>query len=129
MVSSTAINGDQGANGDSIISRFPAEPQRGNSSVNSARIVESSRVVSVRRTLSKEGISEGVTNLILASWRSNTEQAYSSCWRRWCAENSHESMNSSIRGILDFLASQYEQGKEYRTINSYRSAISITHSY
>ena len=29
---------------------------------------------------------------------------------------------------MEFLASQFEQGKQYRTINSYRSAISTTHS-
>ena len=36
-------------------------------------------------------------------------------------------MSSPIRAILDFLAEQYHQGKQYRTINSYRSAISMTH--
>ena len=131
MVSGTAIDGNQRANSDSIISRSATEPQRRSSSSNNSRITESSRIVSVRKSLSNEGISEGATNLILASWRSNTEQSYSCSWRKWeswCAENGHEAINSPLRGILDFLASQYEQGKQYRTINSYRSAISMTHT-
>ena len=46
----------------------------------------------------------------------------------WCAENGHDAINSSLSGVLDFPALQYEQGKQYRTINSYRSAISMTHT-
>lgn len=33
-----------------------------------------------------------------------------------------------MSSILDFLASEYAEGKQYRTLNSYRSAISMTHS-
>ena len=69
-------------------------------------------------------------DLILASWREATEVAYSCNWRRWerwCSEHRHDQMSSPIRAILDFLAEQYHQGKQYKTINSYRSAISMTH--
>ena len=34
----------------------------------------------------------------------------------------------SISTILDFLACQFAEGKQYRTINSYLSAISMTHT-
>ena len=129
VVSSAAINGDQRAVGGTVISKPATQPQRRDASSNSSRITESSRMASVRKSLGNEGISEGATNLILASWRSSTEQSYSCSWRKWetwCAENGHEAINSPLRGILDFLASQYEQGKQYRTINSYRLAISDT---
>ena len=33
-----------------------------------------------------------------------------------------------LRCILQFLASQYEQGKQYHTTNLNRSAISVTHT-
>ena len=33
-----------------------------------------------------------------------------------------------MRAVLDFLTSEYAEGKQYRTLNSYRSAISMTHS-
>ena len=33
-----------------------------------------------------------------------------------------------LSSILDFLASEYAEGKQYRTLNSYHSAISMTHS-
>ena len=32
-----------------------------------------------------------------------------------------------MSAILDFLANQFDKGKKYRTLNSYRSAISMTH--
>ena len=46
------------------------------------RGVESSCVVSIRRSLATEGISEEPSKLIFSYWRSSTEGAYS-CWRRW----------------------------------------------
>ena len=131
MVSCTSVDGGQGTSDDSTNSRSVAEPQRRGSSSNNSRIVESSRVASVRKSLDSEGIPDSAANLILASWRTNTEQSYSSGWRKWeiwCAENGLSALESPLRGILEFLASQFEEGKQYRTINSYRSAISVTHT-
>ena len=131
LVSGAAVDGNQRACEITANSRSVTEPQRRDSSSNSSRITESSRVDSVRKSLNNQRISEGASNLILASWRSNTEQSYSCSWRKWeswCAENGYEAINSPLRGILDFLAFQYQQGKQYRTINSYRSAISMTHT-
>ena len=91
---------------------------------------ESSRVASIRSSLQGKGVSGQASDLILASWREATEVAYSCNWRRWewwCSEHRHDQMYSPIRAILDFLAEQYHQGKQYRTINSYRLAISMTH--
>ena len=106
------------------------KPQKRESPTDQPRVSESSRVASIRRSLSAEGISEAASKLILASWRNSTEGAYSSCWsrwERWCAERGLEAIRSPLNAILEFLAFEYLQGKQYRTINSYRSAISMTH--
>ena len=33
----------------------------------------------------------------------------------------------AVRGIANFLSSEFENGKQYSTLNTYRSAISATH--
>ena len=38
------------------------------------------------------------------------------------------SICAPLSAVLDFLASQYAEGKQYRMINSYHSAISMTHA-
>ena len=85
----------------------------------------------VSGNLSAEEISEAASRLILASWRENTERSYSSCWKRWekwSAKHGHEVICAPLSAIREFLTSEFLQGKEYRTINSYRSAVSMTHS-
>ena len=93
--------------------------------------VESSRVANIRDSLNHQGISSQATTLILSSWRKTTEEAYSCSWRKWeqwCTSFGHSSIHAPIGAILDFLACQFAEGKQYRTINSYRSAISMTHN-
>ena len=102
-------------------------PERG-TSINTP--AESSRVASVRASLESQGISKGASALILSSWRKATETAYSCSWRRWeqwCVRSGYSSIRAPLNAVLDFLASEYAEGKQYRTINSYRSAISMTH--
>ena len=93
--------------------------------------VESSRVANIRDSLHHQGISSQATALILSSWRKTTEAAYSCSWRKWeqwCTSAGYSSIHAPISAILDFLACQFAEGKQYRTINSYRSAISMTHT-
>ena len=42
-------------------------------------------------------------------------------------ERGYEPIRSSLSAILEFLTTEFLQGKQYRTINTYRSAISMTH--
>ena len=74
--------------------------------------------------------SEQASALILASWRKNTEAAYSCSWKRWqqwCSLHGFESVCASLSVIIEFLSSEFTEGKQYRTLNSYCSAISMTH--
>ena len=92
---------------------------------------DSSRLARVRSSLHDQGISGQATTLILSSWRKNTESAYSCSWQKWeqwCSRHGHNPICASLSAVLDFLASEYAEGKQYRTLNSYRSAISMTHT-
>lgn len=59
------------------------------------------------------------TRQLCASWRRGTEKSYSSAWRKWhswCRQRDKE-----------FLTTEFEAGKQYSTLNSYRFAIFSTH--
>lgn len=59
-----------------------------------------------------------------------TNDNYTSVWRkweRWCADRGVCPLLSDISDILSFLTQEYSGGKQYRSLNCYRSAISSTH--
>ena len=89
-----------------------------------------SRLDCVRSSLQSRGLSEEAIALICASWRVNTEASYSSGWRiwsGWCSTKGVNPSNTSIEIVIEFLTAQFHQGKQYSTLNSYRSCISGTH--
>ena len=88
-----------------------------------------SHVACVRANLKNKGISEEASALIFASWRKNTEAAYSCSWKKWqqwCSLHGFKSVCAPLSAI-EFLSSEFTEGKQYRTLNSYHSAISMTH--
>ena len=101
------------------------QPPNGNGGSPSA-----SRLDHLRRSYNAEGLSDRVIEILRKSWRSSTEAAYSSAWKQWdcwCLERGSDPISAPINTILEFLLHQYEAGKMYRTINTMRSAISMTH--
>ena len=88
------------------------------------------RLASLRRSYRSEGLSDKVIDILKRSWRSSTESAYSSAWAQWnswCVGRNRDPLSAPIGDILEFLLDQFETGKQYRTINTLRSAISMTH--
>ena len=60
-----------------------------------------------------------------AAWRKGTEKSYSSAWGKWllwCNEGKIDPFPSSVGPVLNFLTTQFHEGKQYSTLNSYRSA-------
>ena len=65
-----------------------------------------------------------------SSWRSKTKSTYESLfkrWNNWCQEQGRDPIRDPIADILNFLAELFEQGFQYRLLNTYRSAISSVH--
>lgn len=68
--------------------------------------------------------------LIRKSWRASTESVYSSAWRQldsWCPGRGIDPLSAPLKDVLEFLLFQFQTRKQYRTINTLRSAISMTH--
>ena len=128
MVSNSVKHVGSQTNSTSTESRFASASafQRGTSSSDH----ETSRLAVVSQHLSDKGISDEAAELILASWRTGTEQQYSGAWRQWvswCDKRKSNPLSASIGTVSQFLTSLYASGLSYSTVNTYRSAISMTH--
>ena len=92
--------------------------------------VSSSRLAFVRRSFKDQKCSERLCKILQASWKPGTEKQYQSAWKQffsWCSQRSCDPFSCSLNIILDYLVDLFYKGLEYRTINSHRSAISMTH--
>ena len=81
----------------------------------------------LRDALEDRGLSAGARNLWLAAWRSSTSSTYESAWRqfsRWCGERQIDCLSATPTAVSNFLSDAFDQGRAYRTLNVYRSAIS-----
>ena len=74
-----------------------------------------------------EGICADASKLILAAWRPGTNAIYNSSWEkwhRWCVTRESDSFRPILADITSFLSDYFNEGLEYRTLKTYRSALS-----
>ncbi|KAM4772440.1 integrase/recombinase xerD homolog [Rhinophrynus dorsalis] len=77
-----------------------------------------------------EELSFSAQSLLAESWAPGTRTMYESAWTtwsRWCVERNLDPVSTSPVNVVNFLSHLFDSGKAYRTINSYRSAISAGH--
>ena len=85
-----------------------------------------SRLACIQRSLHSEGIRAGASKLVLAAWRPGTNAVYNSAWKKWhswCLGRETDPFRPSLADLTGFLAHSFDEGLEYRTINTYRSAL------
>ena len=101
----------------------PVDPRGQNPPFQSTTL---SWVASANRYYQTSDVSEQSREILTRAWRKNTTSTYSSAWtqwRSWCGQWVNiNPLSPSLTNILDFFASQFQGGKEYRTIYVYRSA-------
>lgn len=98
-------------------------------STSSDRRSSVSRLEIVRTTFRRQGLSEKVVNLLLASNRPTTIAAYNSSWRNWgdlCVRRGQDPLSPPLASVLEYLTELHESGKSYSSINSHRSMLSRT---
>ena len=70
------------------------------------------------------------TDLVLSSWRDKSIKSYDSLfgkWACWCDGRDKNPISGPTSDVANFLADLYEDGYQYRSINAYRSAISLVY--
>ena len=109
-----------------------SEPLEGTTSSSTAGTSDPSRMAYIRRSLSDKGISGEAADIICSSWRTSTSKSYNSCWNRWtswCESRKINPVSTDVADLILFLTELYKEGKQYSTINSYRSSISVSHQH
>ena len=104
-----------------------AEPSGRETPVTSERDLVVSRMAYLKQSLQSEGISPDASRLILAAWRPSTSAVYNSAWKKWhcwCVRRQVDPLCPTLANLTSFLAWAFDEGFEYRTINTYRSALS-----
>ena len=74
-----------------------------------------------------EGLSSGIIEIIMASWRPGTKGVYNRTAQRWleyCRRRGCHTQHLTVSEVLDFLHALFAQGLGYSVINSHRSAFS-----
>ena len=85
----------------------------------------------IRESFESRGISSEASALLLASWRPKTQSNYDSLfskWSCWCSQRNRNPIEGPVEDVANFLADLFKEGYLYRSLNSYRSAISALHS-
>ena len=96
----------------------------------SSRQSAASQLDCVVQQLDAKGVSKDAAELIQASWRKGTQKSYATAWGKWCGwcdRRETDPVSAPMKYLLDFITEEFKNGKQYSTLNTYRSAISATH--
>ena len=130
MVPSTAGATDRLSPASSSRSSASDRPIRRAPPTDSGRTTSTSRLEAIRNRQLAEGISEEASKLLASGWSKGTNDTYQSAWKRWdswCIELTTDPFSCSVKHFLEFLTGLFKEGLKYRTINTIRSAVSMTH--
>ena len=84
----------------------------------------------LRESFSSRGVFPEASELLLSSWRPKTQSSYNSAfakWASWCQQRNRDPTFGPIEDVVNFLSESFGKGSQYRSLNSYRSAISAVH--
>ena len=93
---------------------------------------KTSRVDNIRRQFETAGLSATAIDLLTNNVKTSTTKTYNCSWTQWsswCEKRKSDPILGPVSEVLTFLAEQFSEGKQYRTINVLRSAISSAHAH
>lgn len=88
-----------------------------------------SRMETLRRRFTGQGLSSPVVNLLLEGSRRTTRSAYQSAWNHlhsWCLEHGLDSVSADLNPVLEYLTELHAAGYSYSLLNLHRSMLSST---
>ena len=81
----------------------------------------------VWKSLKLQGISDEAASIITNSWRVGTKRQYRTCLKKWeefSCKQQIDPVRPTLIMVLDFMTELYEQGQQYSSLNTARSALS-----
>lgn len=130
LVSANATNAGGLPTASPRTGRSDSQSSSSMSSSDSERSSHIGCLASVRNSLSSCNLSEDSLSIYNASWRKSTAKSYDSAWNLWagwCEQRSVNPISAPLKDIIQFLTDQFHVGKQYSTLNTYRSTISSAH--
>ena len=85
-----------------------------------------------RKSREIEGISSNAAKPISQLRRPGSIASYKSVcnkWTSWCVREKIDPFCGPLRKIVNYLSNLFAEGLQYRTVNVYRSAISLYHNF
>ena len=107
-------------------------PIQQSSSAADSRPATTSCLEVIRQRQQAAGISRETSQLLAAGWSKGTNATYQSAWKRWdswCSERQIDPVSCPIQPFLEFLTSLFQEGMQYHSVNTIRSAVSMTHEH
>ena len=108
----------------------PLRPSRQDSPASARASSSTSRLEGIRQKQLSQGISGEAADLMAAGWSKGTNKSYQSAWKKWvswCGVQQVDPFSCDVSYFVNFLADLFKQGLQYRSINTIRSAVSVTH--
>ena len=131
VVPSSVVSVSELPHSSSSTSQPPSGPVWPTSPPVIGRSALASRMDTIRGGYTAAGISEEAAQLLLSGWSKGTNTTYQSAWNKWvswCISREIDPLSCPVQPFLDFLAGLHAEGLKYRTINTIRSAVSMTHN-
>ncbi|KAM8971981.1 uncharacterized protein RCH25_017586 [Pelodytes ibericus] len=114
----------------SILERSDHRPPRVSTPAINDRSVTLNSMADIRGPWFVADVSQTTLSLLEGAWAPGTRRAYRHAWgswANWCMEHHTDPTVATVNVMLQFLTSLFEDGRAYRSINVYRSAISAGH--
>ena len=130
LVPPTPTNADRLPSSYSESNRPSSQSSSSTSPTNPKRPSPIGRLASVRNSISSCKLSEDSLSIYNASWRKSTAKSYNCAWNLWtgwCHQRLIDPISAPLKDIIQFLTDQFHAGKQYSTLNTYRSTISSAH--
>jgi site-specific recombinase XerD len=130
VVSASVGDDNSGSNSVPAAPKIAHIPNGGAAPSNDSERPEVSGVESLRRRVEAGGLSKRAAEIVVRARRGGTQTAYNVAWNKWlswCDQGKIDPSQASLGNIADFLSSRFDEGLEYATMNSYRSALSAFH--
>ena len=131
LVPTSASNVNQGSNKTPMLSSSANISKGTNTPIDTVRHPAISSLESIGEHRITNKLSKQAADLHVQAWRPGTRASYKSAWKRWsgwCISKQVNPIQASLEDIIEFLTCLFYEQKQYRTINTYRSAISRGHN-
>ena len=131
MVPGIIGNADRSSNPSSSVQGYADKPREPATPAGNSEQTKASHLEDIRQQHTSAGVSSEASELLLEGWSRGTNVAYQSGWKRWsswCNGRKINPISAGIQPFLNFITSLFQEGLQYRTINTIRSAVSSTHN-